>query len=324
VGRDIDWKLCLTAAYLGTPTRKDLASAFHATNPSTSFDLERAHKWLQARAKPREPRLYDDWAQLLKLGQNATWIAEASIEDFLQALLDKSDLDRDTLIERAQTFGGGRTARSSQNRTNAPELVGTYVCYSHAWSPYFRGRLIRSCLEISAQDGGRRLTGTYTESLPNGVTSVEGPVVRLERALHLDLRHPTESIHLLFCLFPPSPPGSVLGGLMCGATILGPTPQPSVSRIIMIKLPHPPIGLANKDAYLPANGSVATDLVDLGLPISDMALTDRTIQSFLSMRGQAEFDQVPIVIYHELVAMFDCQWLSKRQAGQQTILEKDN
>ena len=36
-------------------SRKDLAGAFRRVNPATSFDLDRAHKWLQGRAQPRDP-----------------------------------------------------------------------------------------------------------------------------------------------------------------------------------------------------------------------------------------------------------------------------
>src|SRR4030095_10089810 len=62
LAREIDRKLRLTAAFLGAATRKDLARAFHRVNAATPFDVERAHKWLQGRATPREPQVYEDWA----------------------------------------------------------------------------------------------------------------------------------------------------------------------------------------------------------------------------------------------------------------------
>ena len=65
---DIDRKLWLTAALVGAATRKELAAAFRGVNPATAFDLERAHKWLQGRAQPRERRVYEDWALLVDLG----------------------------------------------------------------------------------------------------------------------------------------------------------------------------------------------------------------------------------------------------------------
>jgi hypothetical protein len=65
IGREIDRKLRLTGAALGTVTLKDLAAAFRRINPATRFDIDRAHKWLQGRARPREAQVYEDWAQSL-------------------------------------------------------------------------------------------------------------------------------------------------------------------------------------------------------------------------------------------------------------------
>jgi hypothetical protein len=60
LARDIDRKLRLTAALLGAATRKDLAAAFRKISPATPFDVNRAHKWMQGRAQPRELQLYAD------------------------------------------------------------------------------------------------------------------------------------------------------------------------------------------------------------------------------------------------------------------------
>ena len=46
MAQDIDRKLRLTAALLGTAARKDLAAAFRRVNPNTAFDIGRADKWL--------------------------------------------------------------------------------------------------------------------------------------------------------------------------------------------------------------------------------------------------------------------------------------
>ena len=73
--REIDRKLRLTAALLRVATRKDLAKAFQRVNPATPFDVDRAHKWLQGRARPREQQVYDDWTKLLDLGRPGQWIA---------------------------------------------------------------------------------------------------------------------------------------------------------------------------------------------------------------------------------------------------------
>ncbi len=64
MARDIDRKLRVTAALLGAATCKDLGVAFRNVNPATTFDVSRAHKWLQGRARPRDARLYADLSRI--------------------------------------------------------------------------------------------------------------------------------------------------------------------------------------------------------------------------------------------------------------------
>src|SRR5262245_48901037 len=100
VARDIDRKLRLTAALLGAVTRKDLAAAFRRVNPATPFDIDRANKWLQGRARPREPQVYEDWAKLLDLGHPGAWIADCDSEAFLDAICARHRRDRDALLRQ--------------------------------------------------------------------------------------------------------------------------------------------------------------------------------------------------------------------------------
>lgn len=229
MGRDIDWKLCLTAAFVGAVTRKDLAAAFRAVNPATAYDLERAHKWLQGRARPREPAVYDDWARLLDLGRPGAWVA-----------------------------------------------------------------------------------GCDAEKLPTGTVRYEGGVTVSEHAaMHLDLRQPSGGIHLLWCLFPPTPPASVLGGLMCGVTCLDPVLQPSVTRIVAVKLP-PPVSLSPQslDVYLPSGASIAADLEALGVPLDEPDATDHAFAAFLADGEGGGLDQAPADAFRALVDLFDRRWLA--------------
>jgi hypothetical protein len=145
VAQDIDRKLRVTAAFLGAVTAKDLAAAFRRANPVTSFDVERAHKWIQGRARPRESRLYEDWAKVVDLDRPGAWIADC-----------------------ISTTSGQRQERN-------PSLAGTYACYSHAWSPYFRGQIIRGEFSIAQQQGSQRLLARYSERLPTSRLHLEGP-----------------------------------------------------------------------------------------------------------------------------------------------------
>lgn len=320
MARDIDRKLRATAALLGAVTRKDLAAAFRRVNPTTSFDVERAHKWIQGRARPRELRLYEDWAKVLDLDRPAAWIADCELDDFIEALCLRHNYDRD-MLER-QVESSRRPATAPRPERNQPSLPGTYACYSHAWSPYFRGQLIRGEFSIAQQQGSQRLLGRYSERLPTSRLQLEGPLAVTGRAMHLDL-HETDGddAHMLFCLFSPTPPASVLAGLMCGATIIDPDAQPSVTRVVMVRLPAPSMRLRSADAYLPPQASVAADLASLGLPVPDPAAVDQGIGRFLTGGPGGGLDQVDNASYRALVDLFNPIWLAGGTAAPRHVRE---
>jgi len=305
VARDIDRKLRLTVALLGTVTRKDLATAFHKVNSATSFDVGRADKWLQGRAQPRQLQIYDDWAKVLDIKKPGRWIADSDIDTFLQEIAARHGRDPAALMRRVEESG-------SPSTRPAPglNLAGTYVCYSPAWSPYFRGKLVRGEMTIATATG--RLAAAYVEALPTGLMKLEGSGTLSKNDLRFDVRDLTGMAQLVtFCLFPPTPPASVLGGLMFGTTLIGPDAQPSVSRVVMVRLPSPYSGLDALDAYLPGKASIAKDLVSLGLRLDDLAATERCLDEFMN-GGSSRFDQVTVGSYRALIDLFDRAWLNAR------------
>jgi hypothetical protein len=305
VARDIDRKLRLTAALLGVVARKDLAAAFRQANPNTSFDVGRADKWLQGRARPRELAVYEDWSKVLDLDRPGRWIADCDTESFLDEICTRHGRDREELRRQVESFGN-----AASRQGHGLSLAGTYACYSHAWSPYFRGRLIRGELSVAAVPGPQRLAATYTELLPTGTLRLQGPIALDSRSLRLEVSDIERAGQRLdFCLFPPSPPVSVLGGFMVGATVIGPDAQPSVSRIAMIRLPAAPARQPAADAYLPAAASIAEDLAALGLPVEDPVAVDRCLAAFLGSSSGGGLDQVPLSGYRALVDLFDRAWL---------------
>jgi hypothetical protein len=305
MAREIDRKLRLTAASLGTMTVKDLAAAFRRVNATTSFDIERAHKWLQGRARPRELQLYEDWAAVLDLGRPGQWIAECDAEAFLDAICTRHHHDRDSLLRRAESSSG---PASQPERDLA--LTGIFACYSHSWSPYFRGRLIRGELSIGMGPGLNRLHATYTENLPTGRLQLEGPLTVGRRAIHLDVRGRAGDAQFAFCLFPPPTLVSILAGLMCGATVLSPDAQLSATRIVIVRLPAASARLRTADAYLPPEASLSRDLADLGLPVADPEAVDQRLATFLA--GEAGgINQITQAAYQALVEVFDRTWLAR-------------
>jgi hypothetical protein len=312
MARDIDRKLRVTAAALGLITRKDLAAAFRRVNAATTFEIERAHKWLQGRSSPRDARLYQDWALVLDIRQSAEWIANSEFDVFVTVVAHRHNVEPETLHRLGTTRqvlhpDGGSEARL--------DLAGTYACYSNAWSPYFRGRIIRGTLTIADQTSGEALQVTYSEVLPTGRFQVIGTMDVTSRAAHLSLKEPAGDTQLSYCLFPPTSPVSVLGGLMCGATIIGPDSSPSVTRIIMIRLRDPSELAQSANAYLANGACLAQDLASLGLPTSSPQATDQRLSSFLLSGDGVGFDQPSISSYRAIVELFDREWLSHLAEG---------
>jgi len=312
--RDIDRKLRLTAALLGAHARKDLAAAFRRVNPNTTFDVARADKWLHGRARPRDARIYEDWSKLLGLDRPSAWIAGCGYEEFLAEVAARHGRDPEELQQRLD----------AQGRPPVPEapglsLAGIYASYSHAWSPYFRGRLIRGelCIGARTRATGRgkgradQLAARYGEVLPTGRLQLDGTVAVDKRSLRIEVSDATEvSQYVAFTLFPPSPPVSVLAGLMFGTTLIGPDAQPSATRVVLIRLPGPSERLGRDEAYLPAGASIARDLQLLGLPVADPGALDRVLDAHMRGDGRDGIDQVSGTTYRELLELFDRNWLT--------------
>lgn len=311
MARHIDRKLRLTAAVLGTVTRKDLATAFRRVNPVTTFDVDRAHKWLQGRAQPRELSVYEDWAKLLDLGRPGAWIADCDVETFVEAVCARHGLDRQELERQAEALSRPPSSRQEE-RGLALALGGTYVCYSHAWSPYYRGQLIRGALSIDAGSSAERPSATYAENLPTGRLQLSGSITLAKRGMYLDLREAGGDAQCLFCLFPPSPPGSVLGGYMSGAAMIGPEPQPSVTRVVMIRLHNSSSRHQETGGYLPPGASIADDLATFGLKLEHPQTLEHHLNQFLSGGGSGGLDQIPAGEFRTLVEILDRDWLSRQ------------
>ena len=311
MAQHIDQKLRLTAAVLGTVTRKDLAAAFRRVNQATGFDVDRANKWLQGRAQPRQLSVYEDWSKLLDLGRPGSWIAECEVEAFAAALCERHGLDRSELERRSE---GVHRASSSVRDERTLELTGKYACYTHAWSPHHRGKLMRGILTIDSKAGGAGPVATYEEYVPTLSFRVKGPLTIAKRGIFLNLLEPGGDIQFLFCLFPPSPPVSALGGYMSGLTIIGLEPQPAVTRTVMIRLPAITAELQTWGGYLPFADSIADDLATLDLELDDHHAADAHIKRFLGGSGSSGSDQIPSADFRALLEFFDRCWLERQVA----------
>lgn len=311
--REFERKLRLTAAMIGANTRKDLARAFHRVNRATTFDIDRAAKWLQGRAHPRDLSLYEDWAAILQLDRPLAWLLECELPVFLSELSQRHGIDPLLLARRADRFGRPRPAREGTLPPAGAFLCGSFACYRHAFSPYFRGRLIRSSLIVSPASRGR-LQARYSELLPTGPDHAVGPVSADGRSLFIDLASPTVVGDRAFLsLFKPQPPASCLAGLYCSATLISPNSEPSCSRLLAVRTSHLDAAeLENGNRYMEPGESIAADLARHGVGNGIDHQLDAALAGFLSAPRVAAVEQVEATSFAALAGHFDRAWIASR------------
>ena len=182
-------------------------------------------------------------------------------------------------------------------------LCGRYVCYSMAWSPYYRGQIIRGSLLLLRGSRGAPLVATYTEHLLGQTVRFKGDAFRSGRTFHVVVHGPGDGSPLFMSLFFPGPPASALCGVMSGATVVGPEPCPSASRIVIIRVPANP---APSDRYMePAPGAVAEDLAGAGVPLAEASSADALVRGLLLRNGQGKLQQVAASDQIRLVSVLD-------------------
>lgn len=229
-------KLSITAAILNCSTRKELCARFRILNPATEFELERSYKWLQGRALPRSPQIYEDWARLLGSQKSGTWLSACSTEAFLDEVCTLFSADHDLVLEEAAKFSVSFSKDDGAHARTEDPSCGTYFSYSWAWSPYQRDRLIRGQLQIAQKRRGT-LVADYREQLPGGDLACNGPVHRDGALLQFDAGTIGGGARerITFTLLLPGRPVGVMCGRMQGAIVAGPHSQPSSSRVVLVR-----------------------------------------------------------------------------------------
>ena len=164
--RDFSMKLRLAAVVLGCTTRKELAAAFRGVNPATTFDVERADKWLSGKALPRGADVYRDWGKLLGLDRPLEWLATCSADELLALLAARDGVAPELLLESASDFPNGVRRQPVTRPADGGRgfVEGAYACYSYSFSPYFPGWLIRSSMIIGPGHGPGSVA--YSHNMP--------------------------------------------------------------------------------------------------------------------------------------------------------------
>jgi hypothetical protein len=306
--RDFGARLRITAAALGCASQKDLCARFREVNPGTIFELDRSYKWMQGRALPRSARLYEDWAALLDTGRPVAWLQSCTVDEFLELVSDRHGMSQEMLVARAgpgAAPGPDAGEPEAQDALPGGHLVGVYACYSHAWSPYCEGRIIRGTLVIEAAGTPQALLATYAERVALGRVEVRGHVTISGRSVHVDLAHPVQ-FRLAMCLFLPGTLASVLAGVMSGASWVDADPQPAATRILMVRIPDAMTSaLEASNRYLDAMESLSADLAALGLRVAAAAELDALLKGFLAAHRPSGYIKVGAEEYSRMALAVD-------------------
>lgn len=314
--RALPQKLRLTAVLLGCTSQKDLCAAFRRVNPVTDFDLERSYKWMQGRALPRSARVYEDWLSLLgTVDKSVSWLMAVPVEEFAETLALLKGQEPSLLLRQA---GLSVTAPASEPGTNVgPDgyLCGVYASYSHAQSPYYAGRLVRGTLVIDP--AGRRAEGlvaVYSQTLSVGRVQAAGSVGLYGASMCLELRLPAPGVApIFFSLFRPSPPASVLAGVLCGTTFVHPAGQPPyATRVVLVRIAASPADVEASNRYLgQEDAPVTSDLGALGMAVGLRRDFEAKVRRILYPdESRIGSDQLVATDYADLAMMCDQVWLN--------------
>jgi hypothetical protein len=272
-------KLRMAAAALGCNSRKDLCARFRSVNPATQCDLDRLNKWVQGRSLPRAASVYADLAAIIGTAKPGRWIADCSVEEFAAELADRIGVDTATLAV-PDKFGSRGNPRVAGLFGGIATLTGTFAAYSPAWSPHFRGRLVRGALRLSRGASGA-LIATYTESLFGRDVRLSAEAWIGGRSMHLAVREPDGDVPVFISLQIPGPPASVLCGVMSGMAFVSHEPLQSACRIVFIRVPDTPRLDGTNRYFDPVPGAVAADLAGLGLHVRETDRLDAFMREFL-------------------------------------------
>ncbi len=248
--------------------------------------------------------------------RSGAWLADCTVPAFLDEICALHNADPALLMRRAEgghagghaAVGAGAGAGPASRAAPAPDyLCGAYACYSLAWSPYYRGRAIRGALRLQPGRLRAELDATYSEALLGREIRFRGTAIRAGRAMHLLVRAPEDATPLVFALFLPGPPASVLSGILSGTTIVGGDPTPSATPVIVVRVACDASPSNRYMALTP--GAMAADLASLGIALGDAPALDPLMRRILLRRPADGLQQALAADQALLVAALDRAYL---------------
>ncbi|WP_426954681.1 hypothetical protein [Muricoccus radiodurans] len=311
-------KLRLTAAALGCTSQKELALAFHRAHPDSAFDLARSYKWIQGRTLPRSAKVFEEWAALLDLGRSAAELLACSPEVFRRWITE-----RHGPVAVPVDGPGAGTERPGPPVRGTGALQGGFACFSHAQSPYFRGRIIRGSLTFGlAGARGGAPVARYAQAIAGGMARADGTVRMYGQTPCLELHAAVPGLAPIYMtLFRPTPPASVLAGMMLSFTVVDPDHQPPyATRFLAVRVPDAAlVPLEASNRYLAAEEwPPSSDLAALGLAVGAAPELDACLAECLGDGREAGSDRLPAAAVIRLTAACDRVWLATEEASART------
>jgi hypothetical protein len=295
---DVPAKLRRTAAALGCGNAEELCERFRSVNLTTECRPERLRAWLRGRNVPRSTRFFADWVGVVGISRPGAWIAECSLEAFVDEL---SMLHGDRATQSpARAFANHVATCQRDPSSSSGSLCGAFACYSHSWSPEHRGQVIRGTLRIHPGEEDE-LRAAYSETLLGDTIQVVGTVETTAGTVHMLLREPASRLPVfLAMILPPSPVG-VLCGIMAGPCFVVDHSLPTSTRLVAVRVADGR-RLDSSNRYLPIGSSeFATDLESLGLPVDQAQKLDDLISAFLRT-GPDQVDPQDLAPFEEILA----------------------
>ena len=298
--RDFDLKLKVTILALGFTTQKELHRHFLEIAPGLGLEQDNLYKWIQGRSMPRSSKVYEHWAAMIRLDRPLARLKSCSIDEFVDDMAEPYGLDRavvaSVLGRRPTQSVAGPASPDAPAEARRNQLCGTFGLYSRAFSPIFRGKIMRGALIISATDPLAPLDVSYVETTPFTVLTHHGRLAWNHRLIALDLHDEQNDSHLHLTLHGPGNPASVLAGLMIGPSFHDATPQPTGTRALAIRVPTLDLeALGGRDCVFDlAEHSISEELAHTGLTIGASAELDRLIAAFFDGGGRGGFDQISV------------------------------
>lgn len=279
-------KLRMILRVTGCGSQKELYAKLKNINPRTGYDPERAYKWFQGRATPRNHSVYDDLARLLGLNVGGDVLRTCSYKVFHDLLAERYGAELPYFVNVGQTEPKSLESNARAVEPSVPDyLVGRYLSMSRAWSPHRPGCLIWGITNLLRLSGSG-LGIEYVECLPRGDLTVAGPMRRVGRNLITTLVGLQEEVVIQLSYAMPPPPGIVLVGTMSGSALHDAEMRLIACRVLSLRLPGDADVIASgPDCYLDMSaedvarqlvfsGFTATEASDLAPDILDFVLAD--------------------------------------------------